>query len=135
MLNQLPISNITPPETFGLVIVVIIWFVLHVLVDAVFLKVTLEIIDAENKDYKDVFVTSLIISIIGLVLFIHWIIFAIIKAILVWYIISKRHNMSYLKAIGVSILNVIIAVLLIISISFLVGLIIGGIAIPLSLLF
>ena len=77
MLNQLPISNMTPPETFGLVTVVIIWFVLHVLVDA------------ENKDYKYVFVTSLIISIIGLVLLIHWIIFAIIKAILVWYIIRK----------------------------------------------
>ena len=108
----------------GALIIVIIWFVLNLLILTIFLKIALGIIDARHTDFNDVFVTSFIITIIAIVLFVH-ILLALIGLLLIWYLISSRHDTTYCMAIIVSILAIVVAVIVIIAIVVVVGAIVA----------
>jgi len=103
-------ANLAPIE---IVIVVIIWFILNLLITAIFLKIALEIVGAKHKDFGDVFVTAFVITLLGLLLFIWWIL-TIITLILIFYFIAKRHDIGFCMAIIVAILAWIIGLLVII---------------------
>ena len=110
-------AQLTPIE---IVLVVLIWFVLNLLITTVFLKIALEIVGAKHKDLGEVFVTAFVITILGLLLFIWWVL-TIISLILIFYFIAKRHDIGFCMAIIVAILAWIIALLVIIVLGVVLG--------------
>lgn len=110
-------TNLAPLE---IVIVILIWFVINLLITAIFLKIALGIVGAKHTDFGEVFVTSFVITILGLLLFIWWIL-TIISLILIFYFIAKRHDIGFCMAIIVAILAWIIALLVIIVLVIVLG--------------
>ena len=104
----------------GALIIIILWFVINVLILTIVLKIALGIIDARHTDFNDVLVTAFIITIIAIVLFVNFLLL-IIGALLIWYLISSRHDTTYCMAIIVSILALVVAVIVIVAIAIVVG--------------
>ncbi len=127
-----PITAMTELELLGIILLLIVWFIINLLVSTFFLKLALGIVDARKTDFSDVLVTSLIITLLSMILFVN-LLLIIIGLLIIWYLISKRHNISYLMAIIVSILAIIIAVIVLIIIGILIGVILG-ITVPLALI-
>jgi len=87
--------GLTPIE---ITIVIIIWFIINLLITAIFLKLALGIVGAKHTDFGEVFVTAFVVTILSLLLFIWWIL-TIISLILIFYFIAKRHDIGFCMAI------------------------------------
>lgn len=84
------------------------------------LKIALGLVKSEHTKFGNVFITSLVIVIVIVIfsLFIPlpgWIV-VIIALIVLWLIISARHNTGFGRAILVSIIALIVAILLVLAI-------------------
>ncbi len=111
--------GLTPIE---ITIVIIIWFIINLLITAIFLKLALGIVGAKHTDFGEVFVTAFVVTILSLLLFIWWIL-TIISLILIFYFIAKRHDIGFCMAIIVAILAWIIELLVVIALFVLLGII------------
>lgn len=101
-----------------LVVLLILIIVIMLLLNTIFLKIALGIVDAKHTDFGDVFTTALICALVG------WI--PCIGCILCWVVINSRHDTGFLMAIVVWLLTILIAFVigLVIAIA-LVGVIFG----------
>jgi magnesium-transporting ATPase (P-type) len=94
------------------VIIVIVFIIVVLLFATFFLYLALKIVDAKNTDFGDVFVSALLMALVG------WI--PCIGCILQWLIISNRHKTSILKAIIIwliaGLLPIIITIIIIAAI-------------------
>ncbi len=107
-----------------LIIVVVLVIIVSLLIEAIFLKIALGIVkNSKNTDFGSVFVTALVMALIG------WI--PCIGCILSWVVINSRHNTGFGMAIVVWILagliGLIVAVVIVI---FIVGIIGIAVVIP-----
>ena len=107
-------------------IVFIIFFVIYLLISALFLKIGLGIVSAKHTNFGAAFVTALICAIvIGVILIfvpllgMFWltIIALIIGAIICLFIISRRHDINFLKSLGAAILAIVIGLIVTIIIA------------------
>ena len=55
--------GLTPIE---ITIVIIIWFIINLLITAIFLKLALGIVGAKHTDFGEVFVTAFVVTILSL---------------------------------------------------------------------
>lgn len=105
----------------------VIWFIIFYLIAlfviAIFLKLALAFVDSKNEDFGQIFGTSLIIIIIFAILglFIGGFLLLIIALIVMWLIISARHTESFLAAILVSVIAVVLFILVIWLIAYAFG--------------
>ena len=100
----------------------IVTFLLLLLLLTIVLKIALGFVDkAKHEKFGEVFVTCLLIIVVVAIVyvFIPGYIALIVGLILMWLIISARHNTGFVTAIGVSILAFIIAIILLIVIGIL----------------
>jgi len=116
--------------------VVLLWFIVSFVIFMLLLTIVLKIAlgfvkKSKHTDFGEVFVTSLIIIIVIAIcyIFLPSLVALIIGLILMWLIISSRHNTEFVAAIGVSILALIIAIILLI----LIGIILGAIGLTVNL--
>jgi hypothetical protein len=107
-----------------LIIVLVLIIIVSLLIEALFLKLALSIVkNAKNTEFGSVFVTALIMALIG------WI--PCIGCILSWVIINSRHKTGFGMAIVVWILAGLIAlVVTVLIVIFIVGLFGIAIVIP-----
>jgi hypothetical protein len=106
----------------------IMWFLLiyliFLVIMSIFLAIALSFFSKSRHDsFGDVFVTSFIITIIFAItfLFISGLVAWIIVLIVMWLIISARHNTGFIGAIGVS----VVAFLLYLLVAILIGAALG----------
>ena len=94
----------------------ILTFIIFLLLLTIVLKLALGFVDkAKHENFGSVFVTCLIIVVAIAIVYIiipNGIIALVVGLIIMWLIISARHNTGFVTAIGVSILALIIAFVL-----------------------
>jgi len=106
----------------------IMWFlviyIIFLVVMTLFLKLAIGLFKkSKNREFGKVFVSSFIITIVYLIVFLFlggWIAW-IIVLVVSWIIISARHNTGFVAAIVIT----VIAFILFIVVVFLIGLLIG----------
>ena len=114
-------SNFTD---IGAFIIFILLFLIALFIIAIFLKIGLSMTDAEKTEFSSVFATALIITILFIIMAIFitgiyvWVVL-IIALFLMWIIIAKRHEISFLKAILVTVVALIAFILTIWLINYL----------------
>ena len=91
-----------------IIIIVVLFIVIGLLLNTVFLLLALKITDSKHTDFGEVFVTALIMALVS------WI--PCIGCILSWVIISNRHDTGIAKAIGIWLLAGLIPLLIIVGI-------------------
>lgn len=112
----------TALEVTEIIIVFLVFVLLALLLEAFFLYLALKITDARNTDFKDAFISALLMALVG------WI--PILGCILQWVIISKRHETGMLKAIGIWLLAGLLPIIIALSIIILVLFPIMAISVP-----
>lgn len=112
-------------ETFESIMWFLIIYLIFLIVMTIFLAIALSFFSkSRNDSFGDVFVTSFVITVIFALtfLFISGIIAWIIVLVLMWIIISARHNTGFLGAIGVTVVAFILYLLVAILIGAALGL-------------
>ncbi|TXT63399.1 MAG: membrane protein of unknown function [Promethearchaeota archaeon] len=96
-------------EIFEIIIIVVAFIIITLIIETIFLYMALKVANARNTDFGDVFVTALVMALVG------WI--PILGCILHWIIISSRHDTGFITAIGVwifaGLLPIIVAIFVI----------------------
>jgi len=106
----------------GWLVLIIGLIILTLILSAIFLKIAMSFFDARNDDFGSVFVTSLIMALIG------WI--PCIGCILSWVIINSRHETGFGTAIVIWLLSGLIAIIVAFAIILFVIFPIIGILLP-----
>lgn len=96
----------------GAFIIWILLFLIVLFIIALFLKIGLSMTDADKTEFSSVFATALIITLLFMllslfVLGLYFWVGLIIALLLMWVIIAKRHDISFLKAILVTVIALI----------------------------
>ncbi|MHA1147225.1 MAG: hypothetical protein ACTSR8_03175 [Promethearchaeota archaeon] len=111
MLNQA-----SSPEGYGtinpfvglgiieIVIILILIIIIALLINTIFLKIALRIVDSKHTDFGEVFVTALICAILNLI--------PCIGCILSWFVINARHDTGLVMAIVVWLLAILIGLII-----------------------
>jgi len=114
----------------------ILWFIVSFLLFLLLLTIVLKLAlgfvkKSEHTKFSEVFLTSLIIVVVVFVvyLFLPPLIALILGLILMWVILSSRHKIGFVTAIGVSILALIIAIILLI----IIGIILAAVGVGITL--
>ncbi len=100
----LPFDWIFGLDILGWVVLIVLVIVLGLIINTILLKIALSLFKADNTDFGDIFVTALIMALIG------WI--PIIGCILCWVIINSRHDTGFGKAILVWLIAGLIGIIL-----------------------
>ncbi|MHA1294799.1 MAG: hypothetical protein ACTSQJ_19340 [Promethearchaeota archaeon] len=104
------------------IILSILVFILALLIITIFLKIALGIIDkAKNTEFKDVFITTLLIVIVLFIFGLFGLLVLIIGILVAFALISTRHSISYGMAILVAILAFVIYIIVLVVIMILLG--------------
>lgn len=102
----------------------LVFYLIFLLIIAIFLKIALGFFSkARHTNFGQVFITSFLITIAFALIFLFmggWLAL-IIAIILMWLIISFRHNIGFLAAIIVTILAFLIYILVAIVIGLIIG--------------
>ena len=115
----------------------IIWylvtFLIFLILLTIFLKLALGLVKSKHNDFGEVFVTTFVIILVIAILFLFrlGLLAFLIGLLLMWVIISSRHETGFLGAIVVSILALIIAFIILI----LIGIVLTAIGITLITFF
>ncbi|MHA1273391.1 MAG: hypothetical protein ACTSVV_05500 [Promethearchaeota archaeon] len=123
--------------TFTNVNLFILWillFLVFLVVISIFLKIGLSFTDAKKTEFSSVFATSLLITIVFIILtlfIIIWWLVIILALLLMWLIIAKRHDITFIKAILVTVLALIAFIVIV----WLIGLIFGFTLFTMSMIF
>ncbi len=108
---QQPLGNL------DYMILLLIFYLIFLLIITIFLKIALGMVDnAKHTEFGNVFITSLVITIIWLLLgiFLLPLTAFIVGLILMWIIISIRHDTGFATAIGVTVIALILYIIVII---------------------
>ncbi|MHA1147226.1 MAG: hypothetical protein ACTSR8_03180 [Promethearchaeota archaeon] len=98
--------------SIGAFILWILLFLVFLFIVAIFLKIGLSMTDAEKTEFSSVFATALVITIFFMILSLfiigtYWWLILLIALLLMWLIIAKRHEITFLKAILVTVIALI----------------------------
>ncbi|MFX0034861.1 MAG: hypothetical protein ACFE9I_04370 [Candidatus Hermodarchaeota archaeon] len=107
-----------------LLIFIILIIVISLLINALFLKIALSVVkSARHTDFGEVFVTALIIALVG------WI--PCLGCILSWVIINSRHETGFGMAIVVWIIAILVGLIItVLLVIFIIGIIGITVTIP-----
>ena len=111
-------------------------FIIYLLILTLFLKIALGIVGAKKTDFGEVFLTALIIAIIGglfsIIPGLIGTVVLIVGLILIIYFIGQRHDIGFCLAIIVVIVALVVLIIVYILVGFILGLF--GIAFALILI-
>jgi len=117
----------------------ILWYIVSLIIFLLLLTIVLKIAlgfvsGAKHKDFGEVFVTSLIIVVVVAIVYLIipgiGFLALLVGLILMWLIISSRHDTGFVTAIGVSVVAFIIAIILL----FILGLILGALGLGITII-
>jgi len=107
-------------QTFEEVMWFLIFYLIVLLIMAIFLKLTLSFFSkARNTDFGRVFITAFLITVTFALVFLFlggWLAW-LLALILTWVIISVNHNVGFLSAIVITVIAFLLYVLVVILIS------------------
>ena len=95
----------------NLMILVAIFFIVGVLIQAIFLRIGLGFVNGRNRELGTTFVTALMMTIVLLI--------PCLGCILAWYFIKSRHDVGWGGALVAWILGIIVMILVLFAILFL----------------
>ncbi|MHA1803253.1 MAG: hypothetical protein ACTSU4_01835 [Promethearchaeota archaeon] len=99
----------------GIIVLIIIIILIGIVINTIFLKIGLALFESTNNEFGAVFVTALIMALIGWIPCIGW--------ILCWVVINSRHDTGFWQAIVIWLISSLI--------SFIVGYFVGMFILPL----
>lgn len=103
-----------------LIIIIVLYIVLSLLIQTVFLKLALRVVDHKHDDFGEVFITSLLCMLVS------WI--PCLGCILCWVIINSRHETGFGSAILVWLISILLALVITIIIIFVVVVVVMGVS-------
>lgn len=95
----------------NLMILIAIFFIVGVLIQAIFLRIGLGFVNGRNRELGTTFVTALMMTIVLLI--------PCLGCILAWYFIKSRHDVGWGGALVAWILGIIVMIIVIFAIMFL----------------
>jgi len=95
----------------NLMILIALFFIVGILIQAIFLRIGLGFVNGRNRELGTTFVTALMMTIVLLI--------PCLGCILAWYFIKSRHDVGWGGALVAWILGAIVQILVLIAILFL----------------